>query len=206
MDDDDLRRGKPACHRAFDEATALLVGDALQSRAFELLARARHVSAEHRVQMVEALADAIGSAGMAGGQAIDLAATNTNLSLEALADMHARKTGALIRAAVRLGALAAGDAPAAALAALDAYARQIGLGFQIADDILDVEGETAAIGKPRGSDAARGKATYVSMLGLAEARRRAREAHAGALAAIADFGDNSPHLAALADFAIHRQS
>jgi farnesyl diphosphate synthase len=206
MDDDDLRRGKPACHRAYDEATALLVGDALQSRAFELLARADHLPADRRVQMIAALAQAIGSNGMAGGQAIDLAAANTTLSPEALADMHARKTGALIRAAVRLGVLAAPNAPSAALAALDEYARHVGLGFQIADDILDVEGETARIGKPRGSDAARGKATYASMLGLAEARRRAQEAHASALAAIADFGDNSAQLAALADFAIHRQS
>jgi geranylgeranyl pyrophosphate synthase len=156
--------------------------------------------------MVTTLADAIGSAGMAGGQAIDLAATRSILTLEALADMHARKTGALIRTAVRLGALAADNTSATTLASLDAYARQVGLGFQIADDILDVEGETAAIGKPRGSDAARGKATYVSMLGLAEARRRASEAHAAALAAIADFGDNSAHISALADFAIHRQS
>ncbi len=206
MDDDDLRRGKPACHRAYDEATALLVGDALQSHAFDLLARADRIPADRGVLMIAALAQAIGSSGMAGGQAIDLAAANATLSPEALADMHARKTGALIRAAVRLGALAAPNAPAAALAALDDYARHVGLGFQIADDILDVEGETARIGKPRGSDAARGKATYASMLGLAEARRWARDAHAGALAAIADFGDNSAQLAALADFAIYRQS
>jgi farnesyl diphosphate synthase/geranylgeranyl diphosphate synthase type II len=142
---------------------------------------------------------------MAGGQAIDLAAANTTPDIEALAEMHARKTGALIRAAVRLGALAARSATPRQINQLDDYARQLGLAFQITDDILDVTGDTLTLGKPRGSDAARGKPTYVSMLGLDEARRRAQEAHAGALAALCDLGDNGATLAAIADFAIHRQ-
>jgi geranylgeranyl pyrophosphate synthase len=205
MDDDDLRRGKPACHRAYGEATALLVGDALQSRAFELLATAENLTPVQRLQQIATLAAAAGSEGMAGGQAIDLAATQTIPDLEALMDMHARKTGALIRAAVRLGALAARSATPRQLAQLDDYARHLGLAFQITDDILDVTGDTLTLGKPRGSDAARGKPTYVSILGLDEARRRAQEAHAGALAALCDLGDNGATLAAIADFAIHRQ-
>lgn len=206
MDDDDLRRGRPACHRAYDEATALLVGDALQSLAFEIIATAENLAPDRRVRMVVTLAAAAGSVGMAGGQALDLAAMNTRLGIEALADMHVRKTGALIRAAVRLGALAAGHATQRQLDTLDDYARHLGLAFQITDDILDVAGDTATLGKPRGSDEARGKPTYVSILGLDEARRRAREDHAGALAALRDLGDNGAYLAAIADFAIRRQS
>ncbi len=205
MDDDDLRRGKPACHRAYGEATALLVGDALQSLAFEVLAAAENLPPLQRLQQVATLAAAAGSTGMAGGQAIDLAAAKSTLDLETLADMHARKTGALIRAAVRLGALATKSATPRQISQLDDYARHLGLAFQITDDILDVTGSTVTLGKPRGSDEARGKPTYVSILGLDEARRRAHTMHAGALAALHDLGDNSATLAAIADLAIHRQ-
>ncbi len=206
MDDDDLRRGKPTCHRAYDEATALLVGDALQTLAFELLAAdpALALPPARRLEMVTTLARASGSTGMAGGQAIDLAAVGRQLTLEALQDMHTRKTGALIRAAVMLGALARDGAPTTVLDALDRYGQSIGLAFQIVDDILDVEGETAMIGKTAGADEARGKPTYPALLGLAGARRCARELHAQALESLRPLGDNARLLADLAGYIIER--
>mgnify|MGYP005846062417 CR=1 FL=1 len=206
MDDDDLRRGKPSCHRAYDEATALLVGDALQTLAFELLASdpALAVSPARRLAMINTLARATGSAGMAGGQAIDLAAVGRQLTVEALQDMHARKTGALIRAAVALGALAHEQADAAALDALDRYGQAIGLAFQIVDDILDLEGETATLGKTAGADEARGKPTYPALLGLAAAKRRARELHTQALESLRSMVDNAKLLADLAGYIIER--
>jgi farnesyl diphosphate synthase len=205
MDDDDLRRGKPTVHRAFDEATAILAGDALQTLAFELLARdpALAVRAELRLAMIAQLAQAAGSLGMAGGQAIDLGAVGQALTLTQLEDMHARKTGALIRAAVALGALSA-DADAATRAALDDYARHTGLAFQIVDDILDVEGETATLGKTKGSDQERAKPTYPALLGLGRARVLARECHAAALESLGPLGDNGGLLREIADFVIHR--
>lgn len=205
MDNDDLRRGKPTCHKAFDEATAILAGDALHTLAFELLAAdpGLEVPPERRLVMISQLAAAAGSAGMAGGQAIDLAATGGVLTLGELETMHARKTGALIRAAVALGALTA-DAEPGQLARFDDYARHVGLAFQIVDDILDVEGDTATLGKQRGSDAERAKPTYPAILGLERARTLARECHAAALESLSSLGDNGRLLREIADFIIYR--
>lgn len=205
MDNDDLRRGKPSCHRAYDEATALLVGDSLQSLAFELLAGASAIDPARRAEMIALLARAAGSTGMAGGQAIDLASVGTTLAPEALADMHRRKTGALIHAAVMLGVLAAPTADAKMRTALDRYARAVGLAFQIADDILDVEGETTALGKSAGKDQRHGKPTYVSVLGLEAARTQAHALYLQALESLGILGDNGRTLAALAGFIIERR-
>ncbi|MBI3569806.1 MAG: polyprenyl synthetase family protein [Gammaproteobacteria bacterium] len=207
MDDDDLRRGKPTCHKAYDEATALLAGDALQSLAFEILANdpTLAVSPAHRLRMITLLADAAGSHGMAGGQAIDLASSGKTLALVQLEDMHLRKTGALIRAAVLLGAHAREDVEAGKLAALENYSRAIGLAFQITDDILDVEGKAETLGKNPGMDRARGKSTYPQVLGLAEAKARARVLLAQALESLAPLGDNGGVLAELAGFIIERR-
>jgi geranylgeranyl pyrophosphate synthase len=206
MDNDDLRRGKPTCHRAFDEATAILAGDALQTLAFELLARdpALAIDPARRLAMLTQLAQATGSTGMAGGQAIDLGAVGLPLALAELADMHARKTGALIRASVALGALSAPNIDAARLAQLDAYACAIGLAFQITDDILDVEGDTATLGKPQGSDQKHAKPTYPALLGLERARALAREQHTVALESLRNLGDNGKLLGEIADFILDR--
>jgi geranylgeranyl pyrophosphate synthase len=207
MDNDDLRRGKPTCHKAYDEATALLAGDALQSLAFETLANdpTLTVGAGQRLRMTALLAQAAGSHGMAGGQAIDLAAGGRALALPQLEDMHLRKTGALIRAAVLLGAYTREDVEPAKLRSLEAYSHAIGLAFQIVDDILDVEGTTETLGKNTGVDRARGKATYTSLLGLAQAKARARELHNQALESLASLGDNGGILAELAGFIIKRR-
>lgn len=183
MDDDDLRRGRPTCHRAYDEATAILVGDALQTRAFELLAEAPGLAAETRLRMITTLAHAAGHAGMVGGQALDLAAVGQQRSLAELEQMHRLKTGALIEASVVLGALA-GQADRATLDALGRYARAIGLAFQVRDDILDVTADSQTLGKTQGKDAAADKPTYVSLLGLASAQTLAVELCEEALAAL----------------------
>jgi farnesyl diphosphate synthase len=195
MDDDAMRRGKPSCHVAFGEATALLAGDALQALAFGTLAR----SPVEPAAAVAILADASGAAGMAAGQAIDLAATGSALSLDALEAMHRQKTGALIGAAVALGARA-GRADAATLAALARYAAAAGLAFQVVDDILDVEGSTATLGKTAGKDAARGKPTYMTTLGLDAARERAASLRAEAHGALLPFGVRARRLAEIADW------
>jgi geranylgeranyl pyrophosphate synthase len=205
MDNDELRRGKPTCHVAYGEATALLVGDALQTLAFETLANAAGLDTERRLAMVATLARAAGSHGMAGGQAIDLASVGLTLDDEELRDMHARKTGALIAASVKLGVLAAGCRDTNMSTALDSYGRAIGLAFQIADDILDVEGATATLGKSAGKDAQAAKPTYVSVLGLDAARDQARALHAQALESLRLLGDNGQTLAALAGFIIERR-
>ncbi len=207
MDDDDLRRGKPSCHRAFDEATALLVGDALQGLAFEILANdtGAAIAPARRLQMIAQLAHAAGSVGMAGGQAIDLASVGKTLSVAELEAMHQRKTGALIAAAVRLGALANPATPAATLDRLADYGRCLGLAFQITDDILDVEADTATLGKPQGSDTARAKPTYPAILGLEEAKTQARRYHQQALASLSGLGDNARFLADIADYIIQRR-
>lgn len=207
MDNDDLRRGQPTCHKAYDEATALLVGDALQTLAFEVLASDPDldIAAARRLKMVETLARAAGSRGMAGGQAVDLESVGRTLSLNQLEDMHRRKTGALIRAAVLLGAHAAQEADEALVGALDEYGRCVGLAFQIADDILDVEGDTGTLGKAAGADQARGKPTYPAVLGLAGAKAQAREWHDAALESLKPLGDNGRLLADLADFIIERR-
>jgi len=206
MDDDDLRRGKPTCHRAYDEATAILAGDALQTLAFQALAADPRLSIgpPRRLAMLARLAEATGSLGMTGGQAIDLGAVGRPLGLAELEDMHARKTGALIRAAVVLGALAREDLNKATLTDLDAYARHLGLAFQITDDILDIEADTATLGKPQGSDLRRAKPTYPALLGLAGAKTLAREHRDRALASLAGLGDNAKLLIQLADLVISR--
>jgi farnesyl diphosphate synthase len=209
MDNDDLRRGKPTCHKAFDEATALLVGDALQSLAFEILSNDTDTSAgvapARRLQMIAQLAHAAGSMGMAGGQAIDLASVGKTLTVVELEAMHMRKTGALISAAVRLGALAQASVPEATLERLAEYGRSVGLAFQIIDDILDIESDTTTLGKPQGSDAARAKPTYPAILGLDEAKTQARRYHRLALASLGGLGDNVRILADIADYILERR-
>ena len=203
MDDDDLRRGKPTCHRAFGEANALLAGDALQSAAFHVLSDG--ASKAHRgMEMITTLAHASGSLGMAGGQAIDLAAVGTQPSLDELENMHRHKTGALIRASVRLGALCGTDTSTRQLAQLDAYAACIGLAFQVRDDILDVEADTETLGKTQGADMALNKPTYPSMLGLAAARQKADELHQRAIAELADFDARADGLRGLSAFIVSR--
>ena len=204
MDDDALRRGKPTVHVEFDEATALLVGDALQSLAFDILAAqplARDAATQ--LNMVQLLAQAAGSRGMAGGQAIDLASVGKPLNLTELEFMHIHKTGALIRASVLLGAQC-GSVPDAIRTALDHYAKCIGLAFQVVDDVLDAEAPTATLGKTAGKDAANNKPTYVSLLGAARARELAQELRADAHAALADLGPAAARLRQLADFVVER--
>lgn len=201
MDDDDLRRGQPTVHRAFDEATAILAGDALQSLAFEVLARAAH---PRLPALILTLAVAAGRDGMVGGQALDLAAVGGHPDVEALATMHAHKTGALICAAVRMGALTAVPEQDPRVAALDRYAEALGLAFQIHDDVLDVIGDTQTLGKASGADAARDKPTYPALLGLEGARRRAQELTDEALAALAPLGEAGDPLAQLARYMIER--
>lgn len=201
MDDDALRRGQPTVHRAYDEASAILAGDALQTLAFEVLARQAH---PRLAALVTTLAEASGRTGMAAGQALDLAAVGQPADLEALARMHRHKTGALIRGAVRLGGLIAADADDPRLVALDAYGAAIGLAFQIQDDILDVTGDTVTLGKTSGADAARDKPTYPALLGLDGARAMADDLLDEALAALAPLGDDAATLAALARHMIER--
>ncbi|MFI4867224.1 MAG: polyprenyl synthetase family protein [Steroidobacterales bacterium] len=209
MDDDDLRRGRPSCHRAFDEGTAILAGDALQGLAFQVLAQPRQLpggdsSAEQRVLMLATLARAIGIEGMAGGQAIDLEAIGMTLDAAAIEHMHRRKTGALIQASVELGAIAAGLAPGPAYPALQAFGAEIGLAFQIQDDILDVTGETSVIGKTKGADAALGKPNYPSVFGLEAARDLAVQHRDRALAALEGLGTAALQLCELAHYVVDR--
>ena len=206
MDDDDLRRGKPTCHIAFDEATAILAGDALQTLAFELLSNVPAAQSNPALvlQIMSRLARASGAAGMVGGQAFDLASTGKQLSLDELIQMHRHKTGALISASVILGALASGNASTAQLAALEQYAACIGLAFQIKDDILDVESDTATLGKQQGADETLNKATYTSILGLENAKQEALSQHQQALAALDIFGPEADNLRQLSAYIIER--
>ena len=208
MDNDDLRRGQPTTHRAFDEATAILAGDALQVLAFSLLARDRApaTTSEARLRMIQILADASGTAGMAGGQAIDLAAVGRSLNSLELEAMHRLKTGALIRASVLMAAACSPQLSVAAWDALDGYSQDIGLAFQIQDDILDVEGITEEIGKTSGADAARAKPTYPSVLGLETAKIRARELKERACNRLALLGESAGVLAWLASYVIERRA
>ena len=207
MDNDDLRRGRPTCHRAFDEATAILVGDALQARAFEVLAQApAAIAASARIEMLRVLADAIGTRGMAGGQAIDLESVKQQLSEPALERMHRQKTGALIQASVLLGAISAGIQNVPERTALREFGAEIGLAFQIQDDILDVEGTTNALGKHAGADANRIKPTYPSVLGLEKARTLALARRDSAIAALAPWGSRFEHLREFAHFLVARVS
>nr|WP_300307094.1 farnesyl diphosphate synthase [Halomonas sp.] len=201
MDDDDLRRGQPTVHRAFDEATAILAGDALQTLAFEVLATS---SSTRLASLVGTLAQATGRDGMAAGQALDLAAVGSFPDLQSLETMHRHKTGALIRAAVRLGGLVAVDENDPRLAALDAYAAAIGLAFQVHDDVLDVTGDTQTLGKMSGADAARDKPTYPALLGLDGAKAKANALIDEALQALAPLGDSAQTLAGLARYMIER--
>ncbi len=202
MDDDELRRGKPTCHVRYGEAMALLAGDALQSFAFGVLARADIADAAAACAL---LAQTTGPRGMAGGQAIDLAAVGATLPIDELETMHRMKTGALIRASVRLGAACGRKLASSELAALDAYALAAGLAFQVVDDVLDVEGSAASLGKTAGKDAAQGKPTFVSALGLEAAKARAEALRREAHAALAPFGSAARRLAELADWIVMRQ-
>lgn len=201
MDDDDLRRGQPTVHIAYDEATAILAGDALQTLAFDVLARTAH---PRLGSLITTLTTASGREGMVAGQALDLAAIGGHPDVDALAHMHAHKTGALIVAAVRMGGLIAVDESDPRINALTRYARAIGLAFQIHDDVLDVTGDTMTLGKTSGADAARAKPTYPSLLGLEGAQQKARTLIDEAIAALAPLGEQAAPLAELAHYMIER--
>lgn len=205
MDDDVLRRGKPTCHVEYDEATALLVGDALQSLAFQLLAEYRlSDDAGLQLAMIKQLAAASGSRGMAGGQAIDLDSVGKSLSLPELENMHIHKTGALIRAAVLLGAQC-GTMTQQQLEKLDHYGKCVGLAFQVVDDVLDSEADTVTLGKTAGKDADQDKPTYVTLLGVTSARAMAQHLHREALDSLLEFGEGAQRLRELADFIVLRE-
>ncbi len=207
MDDDDLRRGHPTCHKKFDEATALLAGDALQTLAFYLLSHDKKMqaSAESRLQMIEMLALSSGSRGMAGGQAIDLDAVGKQLNLAQLENMHIHKTGALIRASVRLGTLFQPNLDEPLVHQLDHYAKCIGLAFQIRDDILDVESDTATLGKTQGKDQANDKPTYPSLLGLSESKERAQLLLDESIESLASLDERADPLRWIAEYIITRK-
>lgn len=207
MDNDDLRRGRPTCHKAFDEATAILVGDSLQVLAFQILASGSGLPKDPvvRLQLVELLAAGSGTAGMAGGQALDLAAMGRQLSVAEVEEMHNRKTGALIHASVMMAAACAPDLTPAIKQALDRYARDIGLAFQIQDDLLDIEGDAQLLGKTTGADQANNKPTYPSVAGVEPARKRMYELHSRALSSLHALGPAAAPLAALSDWLVLRQ-
>ena len=207
MDDDELRRGKPSCHCAFGEATAILAGDALQSLAFQVLANntATGVTDSTRLKMIKTLALASGSRGMAGGQAIDLAATGQVQNIAELEDMHIHKTGALIRASLVLGALNGTDTDSTQLEKLDHYAKCIGLAFQIRDDILDVEGEASTLGKNPGVDQSGEKSTYPALMGLEAARQRSDELHSEAMDSLEGFDASADPLRLISLYIIERE-
>ncbi len=205
-DDDDLRRGRPTCHKAYDEATAVLVGDALQTLAFQVLARdpALPASASTRLRLVELLADASGSFGMAGGQAIDLAVQGKRLDLAQVEEMHSRKTGALIRVSVMMAAACAPSLDVRAHESLAGFAAPIGLAFQIQDDLLDVLGDVSTLGKATGADSVRDKPTHPSVIGIEASQERVRLLHAQALESLAPLGPRADLLRALADWLLAR--
>jgi geranylgeranyl pyrophosphate synthase len=206
MDDDDLRRGRPTCHKAFDEATAVLVGDALQTLAFQVLARdpALPASAATRLRLVELLAEASGTFGMAGGQAIDLAVQGKRLTIAQVEEMHARKTGALIRVSILMAAACAPGLDSRLYEALGQFADPIGLAFQIQDDLLDVLGDVSTLGKATGADRERGKPTHPAMIGIQASQERVRLLHAQALEALTPFGARAEPLRALATWLLAR--
>ena len=208
MDDDDLRRGRLTCHKAYNEATAILAGDSLQALAFHVLARdpAIPVPAEQRLRMIDTLALASGPGGMTGGQTIDLEAEDKALSLEQLQTMHSRKTGALIRASVELGALCSDRVDEELFLKVSRYADCIGLAFQIHDDVLDIVGDTETLGKPQGSDMEKNKATYPNLLGLEGAKQAAQELLEDALNCLSDFGDEAGMLRRIANYIVERNS
>ncbi|MDD2761095.1 MAG: (2E,6E)-farnesyl diphosphate synthase [Methylomonas sp.] len=206
MDNDDLRRGKPTCHKAYDEATAILAGDALQAMAFEILANdpSIQVGPDARLKMISTLTRASGSQGMVGGQAIDLGSVGRKLTLPELENMHIHKTGALIRASVNLAALSKPDLDADVAKKLDHYAKCIGLSFQVKDDILDIESDTETLGKTQGKDMDNDKPTYPALLGMAGAKQKAQELHEQAVESLAGFGDEADLLRELSLYIIER--
>jgi len=206
MDDDELRRGKATCHIAFDEATAILAGDALQALAFEVLAHDSAITAspDNRLKMITILAKASGSQGMVGGQAIDLESVGTQLNLPELENMHIHKTGALIRASVTMATLAKADIDPELAIKLDHYAKCIGLSFQVKDDILDEESDTATLGKTQGKDRENAKPTYPALLGMAGAKQKAQELHEKAIASLEAFGTEADLLRDLSLYIIQR--
>jgi geranylgeranyl pyrophosphate synthase len=207
MDDDDLRRGRPTCHKAFNEATAILAGDSLQVLAFQMLANGSGLPNDPatRLKLVELLAIGSGTEGMAGGQAVDLAAKGHRLNAMQIEDMHARKTGALIRASVLMAAACDPALNVRTREALDRYSRDIGLAFQIQDDLLDVEGDPRVLGKPTGADQADNKPTYPAIVGIGPARQRLQELHSSALNALQILGPRAAPLASLSDWLVLRR-
>ena len=204
MDDDNLRRGMPTCHIQFDEATAILAGDALHSLAFKQLTELVDIAAPINLRLIAILSDLVGCNGMVTGQAVDLASTGTQLSADELNFMHSHKTGALIEASVVMGALATNRASELQIDALEIFARSIGLAFQIQDDILDIESPTEQLGKSQGSDSANNKATYTSILGMDRARSEVERLYQSSVDALAVFGNSADPLRALARFIVHR--
>jgi geranylgeranyl pyrophosphate synthase len=207
MDDDDLRRGRPTCHKAFDEATAILVGDALQPLAFQLLARdsALPASPAIRIRLVDLLSEASGTFGMAGGQAIDLAVQGQQPNIEQVEDMHARKTGAVIRASVLMAAECVPQLDARLYAGLNDFAVAIGLAFQIQDDLLDVLGDVSVLGKATGADRERDKPTHPAIIGIEASQERVNLLHREALGALEPFGDSAAPLRSLANWLLSRR-
>ncbi len=208
MDDDDLRRGRPTCHKAYDEATAVLVGDALQPLAFQLLARDPQLPADPaiRLKLIDLLAEASGTFGMAGGQAIDLSVQGQAISIAAVEQMHARKTGALIKVSVMMAAACVPTLSAALADNLSRFATAIGLAFQIQDDLLDVLGDASTLGKATGADSARDKPTYPAVIGVAASQQRMQRLHDEALDALTPFGARADPLRLLAQWLLKRQS
>ena len=208
MDNDELRRGKLTCHKAFDEASAILAGDALQSLAFYILAHDPKMvpQADIKLKMIEMFALASGSRGMAGGQAIDLEAVGHDLNISELENMHIHKTGALIRASVLLGAMSNPEAESDILDKLDIYAKQIGLAFQIRDDILDIEGDTKILGKTQGADVALNKPTYPALLGMSEAKKLAKELHDSAIDSLKSLDQRADQLRWISEYVVNRIS
>lgn len=206
MDDDDLRRGRPTCHKAYDDATAILAGDALQALAFHILAHDEkiEVNIQQRLEMIKTLAVASGSRGMAGGQAIDLASVGKSLTIGELENMHIHKTGALITASAELGALSVDNVDTELLARISKYAKCIGLAFQIKDDILDIESDTETLGKPQGSDIAMNKPTYPNLLGLDGAKKAANDLYNQALESLEIFDNRADMLRSIADYIVNR--
>lgn len=207
MDDDDLRRGRPTCHKQFDEATAILAGDAIQALAYEILADEKHfkLPEAHHLQMLHCLTQASGAMGMAGGQAMDLASVGKHLTLEQLENMHQLKTGALIRSSILLGARCGEETSDDDIKSLDSYSKCIGLSFQIHDDILDVTSDTETLGKPQGSDEQQSKPTYPSIIGLDESKKLAVEQHEIALSHLEHFGKEADTLRQLSAYIVERE-
>ena len=204
MDDDDLRRGRPTCHIAYDEATAILAGDGLQALAFEQLTQLTHVSPATALTLIRELAQAAGAAGMVKGQAMDLFATDTPVDLDYLETMHAHKTGDLIVASISMGAQSSASVDTRTLEKLRAYGRAIGLAFQVKDDILDSEGNTAVLGKQAGADQLQNKSTYTSLLGNEGAKKMLAQLHEQAITALEQFDERADHLRGIADFIVSR--